>query len=97
MDPVWKQAGEQESSDPLLANASQPIRVGSGMFTGYIDIYKPPRKETIRSEKSPTENVQQNHKEKQHSKRKFLCELDIEHSDRIFSQDSQAYDDLPSN
>ena len=39
MDPVWKQAGEQESSDPLLANASQPIRVGSGMFTGYIDIY----------------------------------------------------------
>ena len=58
MDPVWKQAGEQESSDPLLANASQPIRVGSGMFTGYIDIYKPPRKETIRSEKSPTENVQ---------------------------------------
>ena len=28
-DPVRKQAGVQESSGPLLANASQPIRTGS--------------------------------------------------------------------
>ena len=28
MDPVWKQANVQESSDPLLANASQLIRTG---------------------------------------------------------------------
>ena len=27
-DPVQKQAGVQESSGPLLANASQPIRTG---------------------------------------------------------------------
>ena len=27
-------AGVQESSGPLVANASQPIRIGSGMFTG---------------------------------------------------------------
>ena len=35
-DPVRKQAGVQESSGPLLANASQPdwMRIGSGMFTG---------------------------------------------------------------
>ena len=33
-DPVRKQAGVQESSGPLLANASQLIRrIGSGMFT----------------------------------------------------------------
>ena len=75
---------------------ADPGRIGH-VYRIYRYIYKPPRKETIRSEKSPTENVQQNHKEKQHSKRKFLCQLDIEHSDRIFSQDSQAYDDLPSN
>ena len=28
MDPVWKQANVQESSGPLLANVSQPIRTG---------------------------------------------------------------------
>ena len=46
-DPVWKQAGVQKSSSPLLADASKPIRVrceldpacllgclSSGMFTG---------------------------------------------------------------
>ena len=32
--PVRKQADVQESSGPLLANASGPIRVRSGMFTG---------------------------------------------------------------
>ena len=29
------QAGVQESSGPLPANASQPMRIGSGMFTGF--------------------------------------------------------------
>ena len=38
-DPVRKQAGKQESSGPLLANASQPIRIGSDMFTGCVYIY----------------------------------------------------------
>ena len=36
-DPVRKQAGVQESSGPLLANASQPIRTGCELFdTGLI-------------------------------------------------------------
>ena len=34
-DSVRKQAGVQELSGPLLANASEPNRMGSGMFTGY--------------------------------------------------------------
>ena len=41
-DPVRKQANVQESSGPLPANASEPIqtmRIGSGMFTGYIYYY----------------------------------------------------------
>ena len=46
-DPVRKQAGVQESSDPLLANASQPIRTGCeldpacllGIYLKYM--YKP--------------------------------------------------------
>ena len=35
-DPVRKQAGVQETSGPLLANASTLIRTGSSMFTGMV-------------------------------------------------------------
>ena len=34
-DLVWKQAGEQESYGPLLANASKPIQIRCVMFTGF--------------------------------------------------------------
>ena len=34
-DPVRIQAGVRQSSGPLPANASQPIRTGCGMFTGW--------------------------------------------------------------
>ena len=36
MDPVWKQAGVQKASGPILANASEPVRIGSDIFTGTV-------------------------------------------------------------
>ena len=35
-DPAWKKASVQKSSNPLLANDSEPIWIGSGMFTGIV-------------------------------------------------------------
>ena len=36
MDLVRKQAGVQETSGPLLANASTLIQTGSSVFTGMV-------------------------------------------------------------
>ena len=38
MDLVWKQAGVQESSGPFQANASDPSRIRSGLFTGCLQL-----------------------------------------------------------
>ena len=47
MEPVWKQVGVQESSDPFLASASKPIRIGCVLgptcllgFGCYVDSMK---------------------------------------------------------
>ena len=38
MDLVWKHAGVQESSGPFQANASEPSRIRSGLFTGCLQL-----------------------------------------------------------
>ena len=40
MDLVWKQASVQDSFGTLLANASKPIQIGSGIFTGSSSKWK---------------------------------------------------------